>query len=300
MRWSDKLSRLLAGRKREPEFVVNMRRVFVMPTRHGVMVAISILGVFAIAIRIQNNMLLLMAIALFVVFVLSLLWGGGNVRGLSAAVAHQSQIVAGETVLFSLRLSGDARGYDLYIDTGEGEVPATSDSAHALAFTPAARGLHALPLVRISTFFPFGLARTWAWISPARVLVAPAPDYAAARALLTGLTSRGQDDGNDSDGADSLQDWVPGTPETRISWKQYAASDRLLEKTGDQTGGAVLDISYDLVAHLGHEKALSAMTAAVLRAARAGRPFHFRLHGLEMRHVEPQAAGRALDALAVA
>ena len=77
-------------------------------------------------------------------------------------------------------------------------------------------------------------------------------------------------------------------------------SIRLLEKTGDASGGAVLTISYEAVAHLGHERALSAMTGAVLRAVRAGRPFHFRLHGIEMRHVMPPAAGKVLDALALA
>ncbi|MDA7599785.1 hypothetical protein N8835_07170, partial [Alphaproteobacteria bacterium] len=125
-------------------------------------------------------------------------------------------------------------------------------------------------------------------------------DYAAARALLSGIANRGQDEGNDSDGADSLQDWVEGTPETRISWKQYAATDRFMEKTGDRSGGDVLDISYEHVAHLGHEQALSALSAAVLRAARAGRSFHFRMHGMELRHVDPQSVGKVLDALALA
>lgn len=300
MRWSDKISRAILGRRKAPEFAVNLRRIFILPTRHGLMVALGIFGVFAIAIRIQNNMLLLMAIALFVIFVLSLLWAGENMRGLRLDASHKSQIVAGETILFSVRLAGDKPVYDLYVDAGDGEAPASYRDSHALAFTPQLRGRHPLPLVRISTFFPFGLTRAWAWISPATVLVAPRPDYAAARALLSGMTSRGQDEGNDSDGADSLQDWVPGTPETRISWKQYAATDRLLEKTGDHSGGAVLDISYDLVAHLGHEAALSAMSAAVLRAVRAGRPFHFRLHGLDMRHVDPQSAGKVMDALALA
>lgn len=300
MRWSDTISRFLAARRKAPEFEVNLRRIFILPTRHGMMVAISIIGVFAIAVRIQNNMLLLMAIALFVIFVLSLLWAGDNMRGVRTTAVHQSQLVAGETVLFTVRLDGRKLGYDLYVDAGEGDQPATVTSAHALTYTPEIRGRQYLPTVRVSTQFPFGLARAWAWICPAEILVAPKPDYAAARALLTGMTSRGQDDGNDSDGADSLQDWVPGTPETRISWKQYAATDRLLEKTGDHSGGAVLDISYDLVAHLGHEQALSAMSAAVLRAVRAGRPFHFRLHGLDLRYVDPQSAGRALDALALA
>ena len=300
MRWSDKISRAILRRRNAPEFAVDLRRIFILPTRHGLMVAIAILGVFAIAVRIQNNMLLLMAIALFVIFVLSLLWAGGNLRGLRLDTGHSNQIVAGETIMFTVQLAGDKPVYDLYLDTGDGDVTASYADNHALPFTPLERGAHPLPLVRVSTLFPFGLTRAWAWISPAIVLVAPKPDYAAARALLSGMTSRGQDEGNDSDGADSLQDWVPGTPESRISWKQYAATDRLLEKTGDLSGGAVLDISYELVAHLGHEAALSAMSAAVLRAVRAGRSFHFRLLGVDMRHVDPQSAGKVLDALALA
>jgi len=300
MRWSDKISRALSSRRKDTSFTVSMRRVFVLPTRHGLMVSIAILGVFAIAVRIQNNMLLLMAIALFVIFVLSLLWAGENLRGLGLRAMHSGQIVAGETVMFALEMSGPKTAYDIYLDTGSGEVPTDFTNRHALAFSPTSRGLHPLPLVRLSTMFPFGLTRAWAWISPQNVLVAPKPDYAAARALLSGIANRGQDEGNDSDGADSLQDWVEGTPETRISWKQYAATDRLMEKTGDRSGGDVLDISYELVAHLGHEQALSALSAAVLRAARAGRSFHFRMHGMELRHVDPQSVGKVLDALALA
>ena len=173
-------------------------------------------------------------------------------------------------------------------------------AGHALSFSPARRGRQALPLVRLETGFPFGLARAWAWISPAEVLVAPVPDYGAALAHLTGDVRQGAAAGRDEGGADSLEDWMPGIPETRISWKRYAATDRLLAKTGDASGGSVLTITYDAVAHLGHERALSAMSAAVLRAARAGRPFHFRLHQIDLRHVTPQSAGKALDALALA
>ena len=293
------LSRFLV-RRRAPEFEVNLRRVFVMPTRHGFMAALAIFGVFAISVRIQNNMLLLMAVALFVIFMLSLLWAGQNLRGLRLSSHHDGQIVAGETARLSVRLEARRAAFDIRLDTGDGSRPARDDTAKALRFAPDRRGRHPLPLVRIETRFPFGLARAWAWISPAEVLVAPKPDYGAALAHLTGDSGGGVAMGRDEGGADTLDDWTPGTPESRISWKRYAATDRLLAKTGDAAGGSVPTISYDRVAHLGHERALSAMSAAVLRAARAGRPFHFRLSGTEMRHVMPQAAGKALDALALA
>lgn len=303
-RWFTYLSKFLA-RRRAPTFEVTLRRVFVVPTRHGFMAALAIFGVFAIAVRIQNNMLLLMAVALFVIFTLSLLWAGQNLRGLRLGVRHDGQIVAGETSRLSVRLVAARPAFDIRLDTGAGGQPAMDNTQHALAFSPDRRGRHPLPLVRIETGFPFGLARAWAWISPAEVLVAPKPDHGAALAHLTGDASGGAADSRDEAAADMLDadmldDWTPGTPESRVDWKRYAATDRLLAKTGDVAGGTVLTISYDSVAHLGHERALSAMSAAVLRAARAGRPFHFRLNGIELRHVAPQSAGQALDALALA
>lgn len=303
-RWFTTLSRSLV-RRRPPSFEVTLRRVFVMPTRHGFMAALAIFGVFAIAVRIQNNMLLLMAVALFVIFMLSLLCAGQNLRGLRLGVRHDGRIVAGETASLSVRLVAARPVFDIRLDTGGGVRLAGEGEQQALAFLPEARGRHPLPLVRIETRFPFGLARAWAWISPAEVLVAPKPDHGAARMHLTGdprggVASVRDEGGADTLDADMLDDWTPGTPESRVSWKRYAATDRLLAKTGDAAGGTVLTISYDSVAHLGHERALSAMSAAVLRAARAGRPFHFRLSGTELRHVMPQAAGQALDALALA
>ena len=297
-RWFTLLSHRLV-RRRPPEFEVSLRRVFVMPTRHGLMAALAIFGVFAIAVRIQNNMLLLMAVALFVIFMMSLLWAGQNLRGLRLGVRHDGQIVAGETVRLSVGLEASRPAFDIRLDTGAGGG-ATIGRRHALTFSPRRRGRHPLPLVRIETRFPFGLARAWAWISPAEVLVAPAPDHGAALMHLTGGPRHGAASGRDEGGADMLEDWTPGIPESRISWRRFAATDRLLAKTGDAVGGSVLTISYEAVAHLGHERALSAMSAAVLRAARAGRPFHFRLNGIDMRHVMPKSAGKALDALALA
>ena len=55
-----------------------------------------------------------------------------------------------------------------------------------------------------------------------------------------------------------------------------------------------------LAGHAAAQEPAAPGTGAVLRAARAGRPYYFRLHGVEMRHVTPQATGKVLDALALA
>ena len=195
-------------RRRAPESEVSIRRVFVLPTRHGLMVALAILGVFAIAVRIQNNMLLLMAVALFVIFTLSLLWAGQNIRGLKLSVRHDGRIIAGETSMLSVRLAAMRPAYDIRIDSGGGLQRAGEAVDHLLSFSPDRRGRHPRPLERIETAIPFGLARAWSWISPAQIL---------SRRCRT-MRRRAPTDRNptraplrrEEDGADSLQDWIPG------------------------------------------------------------------------------------------
>ena len=79
----DRVSQRFARDQNQYPSGVSMRKVFVLPRRHGLMVGFSTLGVFAIAIRIQNNMLLLIAVALFILFLLSLVWAGRNLAGFS-------------------------------------------------------------------------------------------------------------------------------------------------------------------------------------------------------------------------
>lgn len=313
--WQDRITRRWL-RRRVPVFDVSLRNVFVMPTRHGVMVALAIFGVFAISVRIQNNMLLLMSLVLFVLFMLSLFAAGQNLQGLRLVLSDHRGIIAGQANAIAVRVLSDMPVHDVGIDTGCGydssydsrqgsrgrNVQAADDPGHdhILTFSPVTRGRQPLPLVRLETHFPVGLARAWAWISPAEVLVAPAPDFAAAALLLSAGSGQHAAESEGRAGVDSLQDWVPGTPENRISWKRYAATDRLLEKTGAASDNDALTIDYNAVAHLGHERALAAMCGAVLQAVRAGRPFHFRLGDVALDHVHQPAAGKVLDALAIA
>ena len=71
------------------------------------MVAFSTLGVFAIALRIQNNMLLLIALALFILFLMSLVWSGRNLAGLSLSLQPDQRLVAGVTQNLSITIKNN-------------------------------------------------------------------------------------------------------------------------------------------------------------------------------------------------
>ena len=284
---------------------VNWRRVFVLPTRHGYMVAFAILGVFAIGVRIQNNMLLLMAIALFVIFMFSLIWSATNLDKFSFMLVGKPYLIAGRAVRVDLAPSGRQRLNDVWLRGTEASDRKRPELAYdnrslSIGFSTDKRGKQDLPPIMVETRFPFGVARAWTYISGGEVLVAPVPDFAGCRSYFQIGHHTHAADLTGENGADGLDSWQPGTPLNRISWKHFAASDRLLQKSGDEGGANTLFFSYAHVAHLGHEAALSVLCAAVLQAADLRQNFHLELPAVSYRDLPPSKVGTALDALACA
>ena len=281
---------------------VSMRKVFVLPRRHGLMVGFSTLGVFAIAIRIQNNMLLLIAVALFILFLLSLVWAGRNLAGIQLGVQKDQRLIAGEAQRVMVTLKAERPKHFVVAVIGKERYRLDFKNLVTSVAVPVKineRGKMRIPPILIESDFPFGLARCWSWLSPGSILVAPSPLNASgveAKAISrTGTTEEDEE----ALGADSLAEWVNGTPQTRIHWKRFAATGRLLIKTGDHVAGDKMVIDYTKLKGLGHERALSLMCGAVLSAESQQTPFVMLLPGLEVKSPAGQS-GEALDALALA
>ena len=281
---------------------VSMRKVFVLPRRHGLMVGFSTLGVFAIAIRIQNNMLLLIAVALFILFLLSLVWAGRNLAGIQLGVQKDQRLIAGEAQRMMVTLKAERPKHFVVAVIGKERYRLDFKNLVTSVAVPVKineRGKMRIPPILIESDFPFGLARCWSWLSPGSILVAPSPLNASgveAKAISrTGTTEEDEE----ASGADSLAEWVNGTPQTRIHWKRFAATGRLLIKTGDHVAGDKVVIDYTKLKGLGHERALSLMCGAVLSAESQQTPFVMLLPGLEVKSPAGQS-GEALDALALA
>jgi uncharacterized protein (DUF58 family) len=279
-----------------------MRKVFVLPRRHGYMVGFSTLGIFAIAIRIENNMLLLLAVALFILFLLSLVWAGRNMAGICVKIQPGQRLIAGRTQDVMLTVYTNRPRYFVLLRMGAKKQRLDLSRLVASATMTVQldrRGQMTMPPMMLESDFPFGLARCWAWVSGGEILVAPAP--ISANSHGANLLSPGQSGIEDDAacGADSLADWTCGTPQSRIHWKRFAATGRLLVKTGDQVKGDGMVIDYAQFKSLGHERALSAMCAAVLAADKQQSPFVVLLPSGEVKSPNGQA-GEALDALALA
>ena len=299
MSFAHKISRAISLR-RTPIEVINWRRLYALPTRHGLMAGLAVFGVFAISVRVQNNMLLLLSVALFVIFLLSVIWSAINLDKLTSYYLEDKVAICGAPSQLAFCLDGKARLYDVAVTIGKVKQITAIRTPHEMTFTPEQRGTHYPPPFLVETSFPFGLVRAWQWVTPPQIDVAPRPDFAHLASLMAGTPHLSGDE-IDEEGqfnADSLESWVPGVPLSRISWKHYASKDRLLYKTGANLGQDLVRLHFDRLRHLAFEEALSVLCAGVLQASQQGFAFELQLPDSQNTRYQPQEIVAALRRLA--
>ena len=305
MALSTRLTQTLSER-RAPLMIVNWRKLYALPTRHGLMVGLAVFGVFAISVRIQHNMLLLLAVSLFVIFLISVIWGAMNLHGIRGQLAQEKTLVCGMAAKIDFALLGRTDCYDLRLKAPQSPIKQKAQSsalyqAHHFTHIPAKRGKQSLPPFMVETHFPFGLVRVWQWLFLAPIYVAPEPDFQRAQLLLTGnqmladLESEERGEFN----ADSLETWQEGIPLSRISWKQYAAKDRLLYKTGAASGHDIVRLSFHEIPLSDFEAILRVLCGALILAAQAGLSCDLILRDGVTRRYSPEELDAALKVLAL-
>jgi uncharacterized protein (DUF58 family) len=165
------------------------------------------------------------------------------------------------------------------------------------------RGPRPLGRVTLSSNFPLGLWRGWAYVHfPLTACIYPAPETAPPPLPTSRL---GIDPQRAARAADAelggLRDYERGDPHNRIAWKAVARGGGWYTKQFEGgTGGGALDLDWsELPPGLDQELRLSRLTAWVLAAERETRAFGLRLPGIEL--ARAQGAGHrraALTALA--
>jgi uncharacterized protein (DUF58 family) len=147
----------------------------------------------------------------------------------------------------------------------------------ALELLTPRRGRIVLGRITLSSDFPLGLWRAWAYVHfPLAGIAFPTPEIGPPP-LPKGDT--GQDDvavahGTDADLA-GLRTYQPGDPLQRVAWKAVArgAGWHTKQFEGGGGGGPVNLVWDCLPATLGPQARIARLTAWVLAAERAARPF---------------------------
>jgi uncharacterized protein (DUF58 family) len=290
--------------------VLRHSRIYILPTPRG----LAFMGTIATMLVLSLNYA--MSLGFAVTFLLSGLAGAAllhtfrNLAGLSLRPLGAGETFAGNPLPFTLAIGAGALPREaITVAAGDGEavqVDLAADATVPVTLNRATtrRGRMPLGRVTLSSIHPLGLWRGWAYVHfPLAGIVFPAPE-ADAPALPPGAA--GHDTlvaprGDDTDLA-GVREYQSGDPVQRIAWKAVARGTGWYTKQFEGTGGGgPVELAWHaLPSGLDEESRLARLTAWVLNAERAARPFGISVPGC----VLPTGQGRdhrraALTALAL-
>ena len=307
---------------------LTQRTVYILPTRPGMMLGVTLLTLLVASINYQLNLGYLLTFLLAGSAVVGMHVCHGTLRGLGMNLIAPPPQYAGAITTFEVKLlnnkSSVRYGIGLSVLNPAGrktkpaehrwswaDVPGQGSHTVQVAFKPEQRGLHRLPVLTAETRFPLGTFRVWTvWRPAAQVLVYPSPE-ANAPPLPPGEARSGGGaqsvQAQNSGEFDGVRGYRRGDPLKLIVWKKAAKADDAV--SGD--GGLVvrdtqhaqrheLWLDFQQAGGAGTEQKLSRLCAWVLAADKLALGYGVRLPALEIKPGSGEAHKRhCLEALAL-
>ncbi|HJV25019.1 MAG TPA: DUF58 domain-containing protein [Aromatoleum sp.] len=270
------------GPSEHAPIVLRQRRIFVLPTRSGIVFALALAVMLLASINYNLSLGFGLVFLIAGVAVASIVHAFRNLLHLSLSPGRAESVFAGDVAHFTLLLSNtraagrpglrcSTRAGAAALDLGPSQ---TTEVTLPLA-TPT-RGWHRPGRVTIETTYPLGLIRAWSIVTPdIRCLAYPTPEPDPPT-LPRGPTdqSTGRRSGLGDDDFAGLRPHRLSDSPRHVAWKNVARGGPMLTKEfAGAEGGAVELDWHDLPANLDVEQRLSRFTAWILTASVAGRPF---------------------------
>jgi uncharacterized protein (DUF58 family) len=224
---------------------IHRRRLYILPTRAGVAYSALLLVMLVAGLNYSNSLALLLTFMLGGFAVVVMHQCHRNMLGVTLNGIAAPACFAGETARLPLRLANSARLARRQIEgsLSGGERYALDLPGHSVRnlevlLSTANRGILHVERVRLSTSYPFGLFRAWAWVHfPIEVTVYPRPTGALPMPEDSGTRV-----GQKSRLATGTEEWLglrefrDGDSPRQVAWKAYARGAPLLVKEYSSAG----------------------------------------------------------------
>lgn len=286
------------------------RRVFIVPTAHGLVYFMVLLLMLAGSINYSLSLGFVLTFLLGGLALNGMLYTFRNMANLRVSGMHAEPVFAGEHARFCLRVENPARiarvGIEAVPPGAEPTifgVAAGDETVVVLSIPAERRGLLRAGRVMFRTRFPLGLFRAWAYIDlDTQCTVYPHPeDPPAPLPPPSGEHGEGAASAAGDEDFTGLRAYHPGDSTRRIAWKADARGSGLLSKvfSGRADTHVWLDWHH-LPQTLGVEERLSRLARWVLDADERAQSYGLRLPD---RTLDPGTGAahraRCLEALAL-
>lgn len=275
---------------------LHRRRIYVVPTRFGLVYTGMLLIMLLGALNYSNNPAMLLTCLLGAAAYQSVFSGFRELNRIALRAIKARPCHAGDALHLSLHVdSGQSARHALHLRmenaggvTGSDDVVfdiAAEGTVSVEASIPALRrGWQPVGRIRIWSEYPFGLFHVWSWLHPQyRALVYPRaegnappfPESGSAAANLA-IVRRGGDE------LSMLRDYHPSDARRLIAWKASARHDTLLVKEFDRPQSREIVLDWQSVEGLEHEARISRLAAWVERAESLRVPYALALPALRV------------------
>jgi uncharacterized protein (DUF58 family) len=278
-----------------PSIRLDQRRIFIFPTRAGVLY-FGLLGLLLVtAINYQNNAIYLLTFLLVGQFVVAILATYSNLAGLNVRKASHSAGFAGDRVTFRLALKRKPEKKYFSIRAGwPGQSMTTTtldlqiETIVELYHEAPRRGLLRPRRLLLETVYPFGLLRAWTWLDlnmeswvyPRPRMVQPLPVIEQDKGVGDRPSFQQQDEFS------NIRPWRKDDAPRQILWKAYAKQQPMMtmEFTESMLKQVWLDESVTSGSSL--EDRLSALCYGALQLSRQDVLYGIRVGNLEIAPAE--------------
>lgn len=269
---------------------VHRRRIYILPTRFGVLLAAMLIAMLVAGLNYGNNLALGFAFLMASLAIVAMHHCHRNLLQVCVDAQPSSDAFAGAsaTLAFSLRSESGFDRYDLELLCESAAPVICNLAANATVYVHASRpceqrGLIGIEQWELRTRYPFGWFRAWTYVqAPLRIYVAPAPAGGHALPATTGSgANRPQARGGD-DEFDGLRAYQPGDALKHMAWKVIARGQDAAVRQYSHSPAEPLWLDFDALPGLAPEARLSQLCLWLLERESRGMPYGLRLPGISV------------------
>ncbi len=275
------------------------RRLYILPTRFGVMYSFLLLVIFLAAINYQNSMSFTLSFLLTAIGIISLWQTHKNMLNIEIELLTPKPVYSEENIELTFLVINPHKFHHYSIGIQYQQAPPTyftleptSKQQVTLNLLTQQRGQFKLDGITFFTRFPTGLFHCWSWLQfKQSLIVYPKPINTSLNDYLADSSEDGHNKITQSDGDDfaGLRDYKLGESLKHISWKAFAQGKGKLTKTYQGHALPSLWLDWDLIKASSIEEKISKLTSLINKAHQLNQSYGLKIPNL----VIPKAEGNS-------
>jgi uncharacterized protein (DUF58 family) len=268
---------------------INRRRVYILPTRFGIMLALMLTAMLVAGLNYNSNLGLAFAFLMVSVALVTMHHCNRNLLGLQVDATTEADAFAGGEASFEFVLRNDSnvdrRDVEIRCMTAAGmrSVLARSSESVRVAVPVARRGVLRVDRFELRTRYPFGWFHAWTYVQTSlTAYVAPSPHGTRTLPAAGGSGSAPRSEMRGDEDFAGLRAYEPGVPLKHMAWKVLARGGEAAVRSYTSLAAQPEWLEWSSLEGQDTEARLSQLCLWVLESEAAQRVFGLRIPGKEI------------------